>query len=476
MSPFAAELAACRAAQQPWAALSVRDRLKPVRELRHLLVERRDEIYAAIAADIGRPSVEVLATELLPTTAALKYLEQDARRLLKPRRVGFRPTWLLGSRDTVHRRPWGVVGVIGTWNYPVYLNAVQIAQATTAGNGVLWKPSENVPRTADLTHQLFRDAGFPPDLFVKLPATRDAGPLVAEADVDHVVFTGSDAVGRKLAAKLGERLIPSTLELSGCDAMFVLEDADAVRAAHAAWFGVTLNRGQTCIAVRRIFVHRSKVEEFVAALKPLIAAAKPVALVTEGQRAQFDRVVADAVERGATALRGGGSTPTVLVNATPDMAVCREASFAPVAAVISFDSIDKALSLAAACPFALAASIYTCDSRAAESLAPRIPAGSVTINDVLAPTAHPATPFGGRGSSGWGVTQGAEGLLAMTTPQTVTVRKGKFRPHIDEAVKPDPDSTADILGGLLRATHGRGWREWFGGVRQMIRGVRRKKK
>src|SRR5436190_537400 len=158
MSPFAAEVAACRAAQQPWAARSVRDRLKPVRELRHLLVERADEIYAAIEADIGRPSVEVLATELLPTTAALKYLEQDAARLLKPRRISgrFRPTWLLGSRDAIHRRPWGVVGVIGTWNYPVYLNVVQVAQATTAGNGVLWKPSENVPRTADLTYHLFR--------------------------------------------------------------------------------------------------------------------------------------------------------------------------------------------------------------------------------------------------------------------------------------------------------------------------------
>ena len=132
MSPFAAEVAACRAAQQPWAALSVRERLKPVRDLRHLLVERADEIFAAIAADIQRPAVEVLATELLPTTAALKYLEQDAVRLLKPRRIAgrFRPTWLLGSRDAVHRRPWGVVGIIGTWNYPVYLNAVPEAGET----------------------------------------------------------------------------------------------------------------------------------------------------------------------------------------------------------------------------------------------------------------------------------------------------------------------------------------------------------
>src|SRR5205814_286741 len=137
-------------------------------------------------------------------------------------------------RDVVHRRPWGVVGVIGTWNYPLYLNAGQVAQALVAGNGVLWKPSEYVPRTADVTHRLFLDAGFPPGLFAKLPATREAGPPLAEAEVDYVVFTGSEAVGRRLAARLGERLVPSTMELSGCDAMLVLEDARARPAAKAA--------------------------------------------------------------------------------------------------------------------------------------------------------------------------------------------------------------------------------------------------
>ena len=232
-----------------------------------------DDLIAVVNADIGRPAVEVIGSELLPTAAALKFLEQEAHRILAPRTIGsrLRPTWLIGCRDVVHRRPWGVVGIIGTWNYPIFLNAVQAAQAMVAGNAVLWKPSENAPRTADLTHALCLEAGFPPDLFQKLPATREAGPQLAEADIDHVVFTGSDVVGRKLAARLGERLVPSTLELSGCDAMFVLGDADLELAAKAAWFGVTLNRGQTCIAVRRIYVQRARYAEFVAALKPFSA-------------------------------------------------------------------------------------------------------------------------------------------------------------------------------------------------------------
>ena len=517
-APFAAEVAACRAAQRTWAGLPVRERLRPVRALRHLLVERAADLFAAVEADIGRPAVEVVGSELLPTAAALKYLEREAAGVLKPRRVAgrLRPTWLLGCRDAVHRRPWGVVGVVGTWNYPVYLNAVPVAQALVAGNGVAWKPSENAPRTAALTHRLFLAAGFPPDLFALLPATREAGPPMAEADFDHVVFTGSDGVGRKLAARLGERLIPSTLELSGCDALFVLADADVPLAARSAWFGLTLNRGQTCIAVRRAFVHRSRAAEFAAALAPLAAAAGPVHLVTRGQVEQAERLVGEALERGARVLssplegegRGAargvrgkalpspgepvgkgqafpspqaplpqgerGVRPTVLLDATADMAICREAAFAPVCAVIAFDTIDEALSLAARSPFALAASVFSADTGAAERLAPRIPAGSVSVNDVIAPTAHPATPFGGRGASGWGVTQGAEGLLAMTAPQVVTVRRFRYRPHVDDAVSPDP-ATFDILQGLLRATHAPGVRAWVGGVRQMLRGMRRKK-
>jgi acyl-CoA reductase-like NAD-dependent aldehyde dehydrogenase len=256
---------------------------------------------------------------------------------------------------------------------------------------------------------------------------------------------------------------------------------------------VTLNRGQTCIAVRRVFVHRARYAAFAEALRPLAAGAKPLPLVLDAQREQADRLVADAVGRGAAVLDPGDkprgspeeapqraaglipAVPTILLDATPDMAVCREASFAPVAAVIPFDTVDEAVSLAAQCPFGLAASVFTSDTRAAEELAARIPAGSVTVNDVLAPTAHPATPFGGRGASGWGVTQGPEGLLAMTTPQVVTVHRGRFRPHFDEAASPDP-ATLDVLRGLLRATHGRGWREWLRGVGQLIRGVRRKKK
>ena len=490
-SPFREKVAQARSAQVNWSRLPIKQRLGPVRRLRISISERADALCEAVRADIGRPAVEVLATELLPAAAALRFLEQRAERVLAPHRVGWRlrPIWLMGCRDLIHRRAWGVVGVIGTWNYPIYLNVGPIAQALVAGNAVLWKPSENAPRTADLLHTLFLEAGFSAELFQKLPATREAGPELAEAEVDRIVFTGSETVGRRLAGRLGERLIPSTLELSGCDAMFVLADADVELAAKAAWFGVTLNRGQTCIAVRRIFIQRTRYEAFWEVLRKLNPNAEPMETVTASQVEQAQRLIEDAVKRGARpfafALQNGDAkekaiaranviNPTFLLETPADAAICREACFAPLAAIIPFDTIEQALSLARQCSFGLGSSIFSANVNGAQTLACRIPAGSVTINDLLAPTAHPATPFGGRGTSGWGVTQGAEGLLEMTVPQVVTVRSGKFRPHFEDAIKPDP-STGAILHGLLRMTHGRGLREKFRGLRQMIDGARRQR-
>src|SRR5262249_26562331 len=154
-------------------------------------------------------------------------------RLLRPRRVSWRlrPAWLWGQNDTVYRRPRGIVGIIGTWNYPLFLNGTQIVQSLTAGNGVLWKPSEVAPARAAALRKVLQQAGFPEGLIQVLPATREAGQSLTDAEVDHVVFTGSANVGERIAAHLGGRLISSTLELSGCDAQIVLDDADVNLAA-----------------------------------------------------------------------------------------------------------------------------------------------------------------------------------------------------------------------------------------------------
>lgn len=451
-----------------------------VRRLRHVLVERAGDLCLTVTQDIGRAADDVLATDVVPTADALRFLERRASKILRPRRVSWteRPWWLFGETETVYRRPIGVVGVIGTWNYPILLNAVSIAQALAAGNGVVWKPSELVPTFAAFLHQLFLEAGFPADLFARLPAEREFGAQLVEADIDHLVFTGSAEVGRKVAGRLGERLIPSTMELSGCDAMFVLEDADVDLAARAAWFGSMLNVGQTCLAVRRVFVHRKRHEEFVKALRPLAAnpRAEPLALMS--QATQADRLVGAAVADGAATIDGSTPVadddpprfpPTVLVNATANMAICREASFAPLLAVVPFDDEAELIALSETCPYGLGASVFTVDSRRAEHLAQRIRAGSVAVNDVIVGTAHPATGFGGVRQSGWGVTRGEEGLLQMTVPQIVTFRRGRFRLHFYS----DDPAFAETTRGLLRFSHAPAFGRRMAGLWQMVRGFLR---
>jgi acyl-CoA reductase-like NAD-dependent aldehyde dehydrogenase len=454
MDAFHSEALACRTAQSRWAARPVSERLRPVRAFRALVADNADELLAVVEADVGRPPGEVLGSDVLPLADACRFLERRAARILKPRKVGDTPVWLFGQKDAVHRRPWGVVGIIGTWNYPLLLNGVPIVQSLAAGNGVLWKPSEYGAASAAVMARMLAEAGFPPELFHRLPAERDAGPRLVESDIDYLVFTGSATVGRQIARRLGERLIPSTLELSGCDAMFVLDDADVELAADAAWFGLTLNRGQTCLAVRRVLVDRSVMPAFVDRLRTYVTSSGPMPLVTGGQQKHAEGLIADAVAKGGSVLQstaGGTTAPRVVVNATPDMELCRVESFAPVAAVLEADGVEAALALEASCPYALGTSIFTRDVRRARELAGRLRPGSVCVNDVIAPTAHPGVPFGGRGASGWGVTRGAEGLLAMTTPQVVGVRGGRFRPHYGGST---PELTR-LLRGVLAASHTR---------------------
>jgi acyl-CoA reductase-like NAD-dependent aldehyde dehydrogenase len=464
-SPSLAErIERCRSQQEAWARLSVAERLRPVKAFHRLLVGEWEHLAAAVGRDLGKTAEETLAGDVLPLADACRFVEREAARLLRPRRapIGQRPLWLWGQADQVHHRPRGVIGLIGTWNYPLLLNGVPLLQALTAGNGVVWKPSEVAPASAAALFDLVERSGFPPGLVQLLEASRAAGQELAEADIDHVAFTGSSPTGRALAATLGRRLVSSTLELSGCDALFVLDDADVDLAARAAWFGANLNRGQTCLAVRRAFVHRNLVSRFAEILQPLAAAAPPVRLALPSQVEQAERLVQEALAEGARLLTEPPVVPDassdvcparVVLDARPEMPLCREASFAPLLAVLPFDTVEEALRMDAQCPYGLGASVFSRQPQRALALAARLRTGMVAINDVIVSTTHPGTPFGGRRASGWGVTQGAEGLLEMTVPQVVSARGGRYRPHYDLAPGRNVDQ-GDLLRAFLALGHG----------------------
>lgn len=449
-------IAAARAAQPGWSARAVPDRLRPIAQLRRRIADDAEALLDALASRPGRTRPESLAAEILPLADACRFLEREAAAILKPRRLGprGRPGWLFGVTAEVRREPFGLVLIIAPSNYPLLLAGVQLVQALAAGNAVLVKPAPGCAGPLALLARWLTDAGLPASLLTILGESPADAEAAIEAGVDKVVLTGSAETGRRVMARLADKLVPATMELSGNDAVFVLPSAQSVFVARALAFGLRFNGSATCIAPRRVFVTHDKAPALERALTERIAALPPTP-VPLPVRAKLARLVEDALTKGARLI---GPTPSIdspalapfaVADAQSHMALLTEDVFAPVLAVIPVADMDEALAQAAHCPYALGASVFGPEEEA-RALAARVDAGAVTINDVIAPTADPRLPFGGRHRSGWGVTRGAEGLLEMTQVKTISVSAGRFRPHHDPFAKGDEA----LLLAWLRSAHG----------------------
>jgi acyl-CoA reductase-like NAD-dependent aldehyde dehydrogenase len=445
-----------RRAQAAWHETPIAGRLRAIRRLRHAIASHS----LALAEAAGRPSVrnasEALVSEVLPLADACRFLERQAARLLRPRRPGVvgRPPWLWGTRSEVRREPLGVVLILGPSNYPLLLPGVQAIQALAAGNAVLWKPGAGGEPAARTLARWIADAGIDPRLCAVLPESEGSAREAIAAGVDRVVLTGSSAAGRAVLEQLAPRLVPATMELSGCDAAVVLADADLDLVARALAFALRLNGGATCLAPHRVFVPRDLAPDLARRLSEAVAAGPSRRLARDEAR-RIGPLVCDALGRGARLLsgqclaEGGLCAPIVLDEVDRSSRLLREDPFGPVLGLVPVSHEDEALRLAADCPHGLGASLFG-DPRRARDLASRLPVGVVQINDLIVPTADPRLPFGGRGASGFGVTRGAEGLLEMTAPKVVVSRAGRFRPHFE----PLADADAATVRAFLLAAHG----------------------
>jgi acyl-CoA reductase-like NAD-dependent aldehyde dehydrogenase len=441
-----------RDAQADWGRTPLRRRLEIVRRLRHALAARADELAAAVSHAQRSGPAETLAAEVLPLADACRFLERRAERLLAPRRHGGAPLWMRGVSAEVRREPWGVVLVIGPANYPLLLPGVQAVQALAAGNAVLWKPGRDGRPVAAAFCDLMMESGLPAGVVQVLPEYAEAAADAIAAGVDHVVLTGSAATGRAVLRQLAGRLTPATMELSGGDAVFVRADADLDRAARAVAFGLTFNGGATCMAPRRVFVHESVAEPFERRLRESVrtVAACPI---DSTQQALSVRLVREAVEFGARLVAGRadddlGREPFVVADASPEMRLLRTDLLAPVVSLVSVRDDAHALELSRGCPFALSTTVFGSEE-GARRLAAEVDAGCVVVNDVIVPTADPRVPFGGRRESGFGVTRGPEGLLAMTRPKAVVTRRGRRLPHLQPGAL-----DAELFRSYLAAVHG----------------------
>ena len=294
-----------RAEQRAWRCVTLAERLTKVATWRGRLAARADR-FAALAAGDGHPIPEVLVSELLPLLEACRFLEKRATAILAGRRVGRlgAPLWMGNISSAVVREPYGVVGVVSPGNYPLFLGAVQVLQAVVAGNAVLWKPA---PGCAEVAHALVAEmalAGFPEALVQVLGESDAWGRALSASPLDKLIFTGSHATGAKVLGALSRNAVPSVMELSGCDAVFVRKDADLERVTRALHFGLQFNESRTCIAPRRVYVASALKRPFLEQMSAALARQK-TGFASEADTARLRPLFEAASRRGARFLCGG---------------------------------------------------------------------------------------------------------------------------------------------------------------------------
>jgi acyl-CoA reductase-like NAD-dependent aldehyde dehydrogenase len=460
-----------RIAQKKWAASPVSERVKILRCVRALVAEQAKSLAHAANTGRNRPLAEILTAEVLPLAEACRFLEREAGKILRPKKVGVRgrPLWLGGVSSEIRREPHGIVLVIGPGNYPLFLPCVQALQALAAGNAVLLKPGFGGSTAAKKFTEICWQAGLDDDALQILPEATEAASCTIQSGVDKVVLTGSATTGEAVLQHCAKNLTPATVELSGCDAVFVRADADLELVVRALAFGLCLNNSATCIAPRRVFVHRSRATELEGRLAQRFQAGRDLE-ISGFTSPHWFQLVTEALADGAHLVAGnvrpdgGLHTPIIFAGMKPAMRLARENVFAPLLSLITVADDDEALAFAAQCPYALGATIFSHDESAARALAGRVRAGVVIINDLIVPTADPRLPFGGRGRSGFGVTRGAEGLLEMTVPKVVTVRRGKSRRHFDRPQPGDPE----LFIAYIQAAHTYGWRNRLAALKKLF--------
>ncbi|HSS70396.1 MAG TPA: coniferyl aldehyde dehydrogenase [Casimicrobiaceae bacterium] len=420
-------------AAEPYPSLAARrdrlDRLEAMTE-RH-----EDEIVAAIAADFGtRAAQETRLAELFMITAGIRHARRHLARWMRPRHVPT-PIYLWPGRSRIERQPVGVVGVISPWNYPVQLALLPALAALSAGNRVLLKPSELTPRTAELLQRIVA-AHFAADEFGVVTGGADVGQAFAQLPFDHLFFTGSTAVGRKVALAAAANLTPVTLELGGKSPALMAEDADLEVAVPRLVMGKFLNAGQTCIAPDYVLAPADRVDALIEAIREHVAALYPshadsrdyASVVSEGHYARLNALIEDAAAKGARVVRLGSSatavharklSPTLLVGVSDDMKAMQEEIFGPVLPIETYSSFDEAIARINARPRPLALYAFGGDERMRERILRETVAGGITFDDTLWHFSNESLPFGGAGASGFGAYHGEHGFLAFTHEKAV---------------------------------------------------------
>jgi acyl-CoA reductase-like NAD-dependent aldehyde dehydrogenase len=447
-----------------WTEIGYQGRRHHLLRFRSVLANRVADLAALMRRESGKP----IAEAVVEATAAIDHVAwaaTHARRVLGQRRVR---TSLLMAEHAAYLEyvPYGVIGVIGPWNYPVLTPMGSIGYALAAGNAVVFKPSEYTPAVGQWLVDRFAEiVGDRPVLQI-VHGTGETGAALCRAGVDKVAFTGSTATGRKVMAACAETLTPVLLECGGKDAMIVDADANLDAAVSACVWGGMTNAGQSCVGIERVYVADAVYDDFLARLVERARQLKvgidddadfgPITMPS-----QIDLIrshIDDAIARGGRAVLGGPEAvqapyvrPTILVDVPEDSLAVRDETFGPTLTVTRVRDGDEAVTRANASRYGLGGSVFA-KARGME-LARKLRSGMTSINATLSFAGMPSLPFGGVGDSGFGRIHGADGLREFTRPKAISRRR---------APSPLPsmsfDRTAKAAGRIatvLKLRHGR---------------------
>jgi acyl-CoA reductase-like NAD-dependent aldehyde dehydrogenase len=414
-------VAAARKAFPGWSQTSVEERAKYLTRIQEGLDARTDELATVIAQEVGMPVKLAQIIQAGLPKANFGIAAQVVQTFPFEETVG---------NSLVVREPIGVVGCITPWNYPLHQIALKVAPALAAGNTVVLKPSEVAPVNAFILAEVIDEVGLPAGVFNLVTGV---GPVVGEAiaahpDVDMVSFTGSTRAGKRVAELAAQTVKRVALELGGKSPNVILDDADLQKAVTDGVGKCFLNSGQTCTALTRMIVPRSRlgeVEEIAKSVAETYTPGDPFEkttrlgpLVSDVQRTRVRTYIAKGEEEGAKLLTGGADAPdgldkgyfvkpTVFSDVTPDMTIAREEIFGPVLSILPYDTEDEAIRIANDTIYGLAGGVWSGDAEHALAVARKIRAGQVEVNggafNVMA-------PFGGYKQSGVGREAGTFGL------------------------------------------------------------------
>ena len=429
-----------RAVQSAWATRPINERAAVLLRFHDLVLQHQDEALDLIQLENGKARRHAFE-EILDVCLTARYYANTAADYLSPKRRQGAQLILTQVTELHHAK--GLVGIISPWNYPLTLGISDALPATAAGNAVLAKPDQQTPFSALWAVRLLEEAGMPPGLVqVVTGSGAELGASIIEQS-DYLMFTGSTAVGRTVAAQAGERLIDCSMELGGKNALLVLDDADVGKAVSGAVRAAFSNTGQLCISVERIYVPGTMWDDFTtrfataAKAMELSAAldysADVGSLISDKQLKTVAGHVDDAVAKGATVMAGGKPRPdigpyfyepTILSGVRDDMAVFADETFGPVVSLYRVDSEEEAIDKANDSPYGLNFSVWTSDPKHGGQVAARLQSGTVNINEAYAAAwTSVDAPMGGMKASGLGRRHGEHGILKYTEPQTIAVER-----------------------------------------------------